>query len=52
MTALLRSKRTSPSCSRRQDGILGVCAGIEMLRVFHEEKVQTEFAVGVVNWTK
>lgn len=36
----------------RYDGILGVCAGLEMLRVLHEEKVETEFPVGVVNWTK
>ena len=37
---------------RRQDGILGVCAGVEMLRVLHEEKIETKFPVGVVNWTK
>ncbi|KAL8694399.1 MAG: hypothetical protein Q9218_000965 [Villophora microphyllina] len=35
----------------RYDGILGVCAGVEMLRVLHEEKTETEFPVGVVNWT-
>lgn len=36
----------------RYDGILGVCSGLEMLKVLHEEKVETEFPVGVVNWTK
>ena len=36
----------------RYDGILGVCAGVEMLKVLAEEKVETEFAVGVINWTK
>ncbi|MCJ1389637.1 hypothetical protein MMC18_002494 [Xylographa bjoerkii] len=35
----------------RYDGILGVCAGVEMLRVLQEEKIETEFPVGVVNWT-
>lgn len=36
----------------RYDGILGVCSGVELLRVLHEEKIETEFPVGVVNWTK
>lgn len=40
----------------RYDGILGVHAGVhagvEMLRVIHELDIQTEFPVGVVNWTK
>ncbi|MCJ1288643.1 hypothetical protein MMC34_000171 [Xylographa carneopallida] len=35
----------------RYDGILGVCAGVEMLRVLQEEGAETEFPVGVVNWT-
>ncbi|KAI1840523.1 hypothetical protein JX265_013248 [Neoarthrinium moseri] len=35
----------------RYDGVLGVQAGIEMLRVLHENEIQTEYAVGVVNWT-
>ncbi|KAL8839771.1 MAG: hypothetical protein Q9170_001582 [Blastenia crenularia] len=35
----------------RYDGILGICAGLEMLKVLHEEKIETEFPVGVVNWT-
>lgn len=38
--------------NKEQDGILGVCAGVEMLRVLHEEKIETRFPVGVINWTK
>lgn len=36
----------------RYDGILGIQAGIEMLKVLEENKIETEFPVGVVNWTK
>ncbi len=36
----------------RYDGILGVCAGVEMLKVLEEENIETEYPVGVVNWTK
>ena len=42
---------TQPS-GGRYDGILGVHAGVEMLRVLEERGVQTAFPVGVVNWTK
>ncbi|KAK0631046.1 hypothetical protein B0T17DRAFT_487348 [Bombardia bombarda] len=35
----------------RYDGILGVLAGVEMLRVLEEKGVETAFPVGVVNWT-
>ncbi|KAM5475247.1 hypothetical protein MauCBS54593_001723 [Microsporum audouinii] len=35
----------------RYDGILGVCAGIEMLKVLEEKGIETEGGVGVVNWT-
>lgn len=42
---------TQPS-GGRYDGILGILAGIEMLNVLREHKVETEFPVGVVNWTK
>ncbi|KAL8858050.1 MAG: hypothetical protein Q9178_005375 [Gyalolechia marmorata] len=35
----------------RYDGILGVCAGLEMIKVLHEHKIETHFPVGVVNWT-
>lgn len=36
----------------RYDGILGVCAGLEMLSVLAEKGIETEGGVGVVNWTK
>lgn len=36
----------------RYDGILGVQAGIEMLKILKEHDVETEYPVGVVNWTK
>jgi acetylornithine deacetylase/succinyl-diaminopimelate desuccinylase-like protein len=35
----------------RYDGILGVEAGLEALKVMHENDYQTNFDVGVVNWT-
>lgn len=35
----------------RYDGILGVTAGLEMLKVLNDNHVETEFPVGVVNWT-
>ncbi|KAI0112568.1 hypothetical protein GGR51DRAFT_46087 [Nemania sp. FL0031] len=41
---------TQPS-GGRYDGILGVLAGIEMLKVLKDHHVETEFPVGVVNWT-
>jgi acetylornithine deacetylase/succinyl-diaminopimelate desuccinylase-like protein len=36
----------------RYDGILGVLAGVEMLKVLQDADIETEYAVGVVNWTK
>ena len=36
----------------RYDGILGVLAGVEMLQVLNDGAMETEFPVGVVNWTK
>lgn len=36
----------------RYDGILGVLSGVEMLQVLNDHAIQTEFPVGVVNWTK
>ena len=36
----------------RYDGVLGICAGIEVLRVLHEQDIETNYPVGVVNWTK
>ncbi|KAK2781971.1 hypothetical protein FQN52_001282 [Onygenales sp. PD_12] len=35
----------------RYDGILGVCAGIEVLKALEEKGIETEGGVGVVNWT-
>ncbi|KAI1097545.1 amidase [Jackrogersella minutella] len=35
----------------RYDGILGVLSGIEMLKVLQDHQWETEFPVGVVNWT-
>lgn len=35
----------------RFDGVLGVCAGVEMLRVLDDNWIETEGPVGVVNWT-
>ena len=42
---------TQPS-GGRYDGILGVTAGVESFRVLEEHDAQTEFDVGLVNWTK
>ncbi len=36
----------------RYDGILGVMAGLEVLRTLHENDYQTEGPVGIVDWTK
>ncbi|KAK1086391.1 hypothetical protein LTR48_003633, partial [Friedmanniomyces endolithicus] len=35
----------------RYDGILGVTAAVEMLRVLNDNWVETAYPVGVVNWT-
>ncbi|KAF1993348.1 N-carbamoyl-L-amino acid hydrolase [Amniculicola lignicola CBS 123094] len=35
----------------RYDGVLGVTAGVEMLKVLADNWVETEYPVGVVNWT-
>lgn len=42
---------TQPS-GGRYDGILGILAGVEMLNVLADNWVETEYPVGVVNWTK
>lgn len=42
---------TQPS-GGRYDGILGVHAAVEMLRVLNDNWIETEYPVGVVNWTK
>lgn len=41
---------TQPS-GGRYDGILGVTAAVEMLKTMNENWVETNFPVGVVNWT-
>ncbi|OTA58810.1 amidase [Hypoxylon sp. EC38] len=35
----------------RYDGILGVLAGVEVLQALNDYNVETEYPVGVVNWT-
>lgn len=42
---------TQPS-GGRYDGVLGVLAGLEVLRVLEDNKVSTAFPIGLVNWTK
>lgn len=42
---------TQPS-GGRYDGILGIMAGVETLKVLNDHDVETEYPVGVVNWTK
>jgi acetylornithine deacetylase/succinyl-diaminopimelate desuccinylase-like protein len=36
----------------RYDGILGVNAGLEVLKTLRDNNVETAGSVGVVNWTK
>jgi acetylornithine deacetylase/succinyl-diaminopimelate desuccinylase-like protein len=36
----------------RYDGILGVMAALEVLRTMKENRFQTNYDVGIVNWTK
>lgn len=36
----------------RYDGILGVVAGLEVLKVLEENSFETEGSIGVVDWTK
>lgn len=35
----------------KYDGILGVLAGVEILRLLHEGRVQTNAPIAVINWT-
>lgn len=35
----------------RYDGILGVCAGVEMLKVLNDNFVESTYDIGVANWT-
>ena len=50
-TAMGSHLDTQPS-GGRYDGVLGVAAGLEALRVLEENEIETEFPVAVVNWTK
>ena len=36
----------------RYDGILGITAGLEVLRTLHDNNYETEGSIGIVNWTK
>lgn len=36
----------------RYDGILGVMAALEVLRTMNDSGFETNFDVGIVNWTK
>ncbi|KAI9737090.1 MAG: hypothetical protein M1834_000680 [Cirrosporium novae-zelandiae] len=50
MTAMGSHLDTQPR-GGRYDGILGVLAGVEVLRTMHENNWKTNFDVGVVDWT-
>ena len=50
-TAMGSHLDTQPS-GGRYDGILGITAAVESLRVLNENNVETEFPMAVVNWTK
>ncbi|QRV88232.1 Gly-Xaa carboxypeptidase [Ceratobasidium sp. AG-Ba] len=49
-TAMGSHLDTQPS-GGRYDGILGIMAGLEALRVLHENDVSTRYPVALVNWT-
>lgn len=51
MTAMGSHLDTQPR-GGRYDGILGVMAGLEVLRTLKENGRMTEYDVGVINWTK
>ena len=38
--------------SGRYNGMLGVTAGVEILKALADNWVEAEYPVGVVNWTK
>lgn len=41
---------TQPAAGR-YDGILGIHAGVEMLNLLRDHDIETEYPIGVVNWT-
>ena len=51
MTAMGSHLDTQPR-GGRYDGILGILAGLEVLRTFQDNNFDTEYDVGLVNWTK
>jgi hypothetical protein len=51
MTAMGSHLDTQPR-GGRYDGILGVVAAVEVLRTMEENGYQTQYDVGIVNWTK
>lgn len=51
MTAMGSHLDTQPR-GGRYDGILGVMAGLEVLRTLKENGRKTNYDVGVINWTK
>lgn len=51
MTAMGSHLDTQPR-GGRYDGILGVIAALEVLRTMKDDGFQTQFDVGIVNWTK
>lgn len=51
MTAMGSHLDTQPR-GGRYDGILGVMAALEVLRTMKENGYQTDYDVGIVNWTK
>lgn len=51
MTAMGSHLDTQPR-GGRYDGILGVMAAVEVLRTLNENRYETQYDVGAVNWTK
>ena len=51
MTAMGSHLDTQPR-GGRYDGILGVMSALEVLRTMKDNNFQTQFDVGIVNWTK
>lgn len=51
MTAMGSHLDTQPR-GGRYDGILGIMAALEILRTIKESGFQTNYDIGVVNWTK
>ena len=50
-TILIGSHLDSQPLGGKYDGIYGVMAGLELLRVLHESKTETKHAIEVAVWT-